>query len=194
MPVDKTGCLGTTIKTASGLYFDVYQPWLSKVEIFDIATALSHICRFGGHCPRFYSVAEHCVHAARLAIMHAEPRNVRLAVLLHDAAEAYCGDMVKPLKQLLPKYRKIEDAIQEHIRKSLGGSADPEVIKRYDHIMLKSEKLALFPDDREEWSGFEHIDAIPDWEPFCWMPGRARDEFLGVFDRLTTSRPGGEDG
>lgn len=184
MTVDKTGCLGTTIKTASGLYFDLAQPWLSKVSEVDIATALSHICRFGGHIPRFYSVAEHCIHCERAATLDGHNRQVRLAVLLHDAAEAYVGDMVKPLKQLLPRYREIEDAIEQHIRNTLGGRADPEIIKHYDHILLKTEKLALFPDDREQWLGFDAIDEIPNWQPRFWEPRQARDQFLQVFHLL----------
>ena len=96
------GCVRNTIRLRSGIYFDLADPKPEQIEITDIAGALSKICRFGGHCYRFYSVAEHCYHCSMVA--EASP----LALLLHDAAEAFTGDIVKPLKIMLPEFAAIE--------------------------------------------------------------------------------------
>ena len=83
----------------------------TDVDLEDISHALGSLPRYGGHGSTFYSVAEHSIRVA----MMVEPRH-RLEALLHDAAEAYLGDVVAPLKALLPDYRKIEDRIQAVIQ------------------------------------------------------------------------------
>ena len=52
--------------TYTGTEFYPTAPLAQELQIEDIAHALSNICRFGGHCSRFYSVAEHSVRVARL--------------------------------------------------------------------------------------------------------------------------------
>jgi 5'-deoxynucleotidase YfbR-like HD superfamily hydrolase len=83
--------------TASGVRAYPTQPEATEVRIRDIAHALGRICRFGGHVAcAHYSVAQHSVIVSRNV-----PRQHALAGLLHDAAEAYIGDMIKPLKQFV---------------------------------------------------------------------------------------------
>src|SRR5579872_2947230 len=84
------------IQTASGLEFPLFEPRLDAINIEDIAHGLSMICRFTGQCARFYSVAEHSVH-----VSHLVPREDAAWGLLHDAAEAYLGDVASPLKKHL---------------------------------------------------------------------------------------------
>lgn len=87
------------LETASGIAFDVYNPTEEMVTLEDIARSLSLICRYNGHLPKFYSVAEHSVRVAwRLQSICSSTRE-QLGGLLHDAAEAYVGDMVRPLKR-----------------------------------------------------------------------------------------------
>ncbi len=79
------------IQTLSGKKFDYLNSTTDDVEIEDIATALSHICRFNGHLPEFYSVAQHSVLCSQIV-----PPEFAFEALMHDAAEAYCQDIPAP--------------------------------------------------------------------------------------------------
>lgn len=177
---DRFGCLNNTIKVAAGHYVDLIDPDPASIDIESIAAALSKVCRYGGHCPKFYSVAEHCVIAAELAFADGlwTPEAIR-AILMHDAAEAYIGDMVKPLKVTLPEFAKVENRMESAIAERFGllqGIHD-SIVKDYDRAMLKAEKIALWPEDKERWSGFETIPTRPvtfHW----WSPEQAEHKFL----------------
>jgi 5'-deoxynucleotidase YfbR-like HD superfamily hydrolase len=179
--VDKFGCLNNTIKVFAGHYVDLANPDPTTIEIKSIASALSKICRFGGHCPRFYSVAEHCIHATSLAIDGGVPITGLRAVLLHDAAEAYIGDMVKPLKVMMPDYAIAELRMEQAIESafSVDFEAYHKTIKKYDRAMLKAEKTKLWPKDSEQWAGFSEIPDVS--VPFkFWEPRVAEVEFIAM--------------
>lgn len=177
--LDNFGCLNNTIKVAAGHYVDLVNPDPSTIDIVSIASALSKICRFGGHCPIFYSVAEHCVHAARMAEDDGCSWDSTRAVLMHDAAEAYLGDMVKPLKVTLPQFGEAERRIENAIATAFGLDFQifEEFIKRYDRIMLKTEKMEMWPEDQEKWVGFGDVEARPIRIMF-WKPHLAESKFL----------------
>src|SRR6266700_4788978 len=101
---------GDWIQTAMGRKFWPMDPRSGEVFIDDIAHALSMLCRFGGHCIRFYSVAEHSVLLSRVA----EPR-FKLWALLHDASEAYLADVPRPVKPALVGYKDAEERVQRAI-------------------------------------------------------------------------------
>jgi uncharacterized protein len=87
---------GDWIQTYMGVQFWPLDARADDVDIRDIAHALANICRFTGHVRRFYSVAQHSV------IVSAQvPPGLMRAALLHDAAEAYLGDISRPLKRCL---------------------------------------------------------------------------------------------
>jgi len=159
---DAFGCLANKIKVASGHYLDLADPKPEMVDIVSIATALGRICRFGGHSPDFYSVAEHSVHAHDLAYRDGLPANVCKAILLHDAAEAYIGDVVRPLKIMSPWYMEIESRIEKAIatKFDVDFKAYANIVKHYDRMMLKAEKLSMWPDDPHEWQGFDEIENV----------------------------------
>lgn len=149
------GCVGNTIKLRSGIYFDLADPKPEMVSIEDIAGALAKICRFGGQCGVFYSVAEHSAMCARQASRDRLPVDAVKAIILHDAAEAYVGDMVKPLKIMLPQFTAIESAVESAIEAAFGVDFHfwkPQ-IREIDHAMLIAERRYLFDADGVTWAG-----------------------------------------
>lgn len=97
------------IQTYTGKRFWPLDPSAEDVCLEDIAHALSMRCRFGGHCLRFYSVAQHCVEGAAALLNEGKQygaaavgmyANTARAFLLHDADEAYAphGDVPRPIK------------------------------------------------------------------------------------------------
>ena len=95
-----------SIRTKSGKYLDFTNPDPDSIVIEDIAHALSHMPRFGGQLPYFYSVAQHSIMVAQ----RVERKDV-LAALLHDASEAYMMDIPGPLKDLIPQYKVFESKL-----------------------------------------------------------------------------------
>lgn len=132
----------------SGVMHDLLNPAANgDPNIEDIAHALANICRWTGHTSRFYSVAEHCIRAAAIA-----PSGCKLHVLMHDATEAYLGDVATPLKQLLPKYQEIESAhgiwvgawlFKLNPIPPIQCIAGLEWVDKADHIMLHTEARDL---------------------------------------------------
>ena len=177
--IDTFGCIKNTIKVAAGHYVDLLDPSPDSIDINSIASALSKICRFGGHCPRFYTVAEHSVHAVNLAASSDLSLNALRAIFLHDAAEAYCGDVVKPLKVMLPEYSAVEARIESaiSIKFCVDFKGFREQIRKYDRLMLKAEKIRMWPEDREKWFGFDGIDQADVLFGF-WGPEEAQSRFL----------------
>jgi uncharacterized protein len=179
--LDTFGCLNNTIKVSAGHYVDLANPDPSTIEVKSIAAALSKVCRFGGHCPQFYSVAEHCIHATALACSEGYTGDALIAVFLHDAAEAYIGDMVKPLKVTMPQYGEAEQRIEAAIQAAFGVDFSKwmDVIKRFDRAMLKAEKVTMWPEDTEKWAGFSEIeDRVVKFQ--FWEPSQAEMQFLAM--------------
>lgn len=130
------------IRTYSGIYINPFDPKPEQICIEDIAHALANICRFGGHTQRFYSVAEHCVMGSAYYTtygMHKES----LAFLLHDASEAYLGDIPAPLKKQMPEYIAAEKRLQTMIYEKFGVDQTDDVlmaeIKKQDERLLVDE-------------------------------------------------------
>ena len=99
------------ITTYTGKRFDLEHPTPEMIDIEDIAHALSNICRWTGHTLYHYSVAQHSVNVSLMF----DQRDDALWGLLHDAPEAYLGDVSQPLKALLPYYRKLESNVMDVI-------------------------------------------------------------------------------
>lgn len=98
------------LHTYTGKMFNPFNPDLESICIEDIAHALSNTCRFGGHSKEYYSVAEHSV----LVSMLCDESNA-FEGLMHDAAEAYLGDIPTPLKERLPGFMELEDSVLKFI-------------------------------------------------------------------------------
>jgi len=143
------------MQTYTGRKFWPLDPDPNDVCVKDIAHSLGLLCRFGGHVDRFYSVAEHC-----LLVSYAVAPENALHGLLHDATEAYVGDMIRPLKQSMPFFREVESlvwyAIAEHFRIS---SAIPDEVRDIDLRMLLNERAALMPRTRYTW-GVDNLSPV----------------------------------
>lgn len=130
------------IETFTGIQFDILRPTVRMVDIEDIAHALSQANRFTGHCKFPYPVAQH----SRLA-SYLVPEEFALWTLLHDASEAYCGDMNRPLKHFSAAgkaYRRVEKRVQGVICDRFGLSRiEPPQVKLADTAMLFAEKEQL---------------------------------------------------
>lgn len=150
---DRIACVGTCIETFTGKFFDLAAPDPAQVDIADIAHALAHECRFGGHCKFFYSVAQHSV-----LIAEHFPYNSPLfgLALLHDAHEAYCKDIPRPFKHLLSGYKEMSEAVQAAIHEALlpdvkCGSHELAALKREDNAMCRREAEVLMQSGGEIW-------------------------------------------
>lgn len=155
-------------------------PRADEVKIEDIAAGLSKQCRFNGHIDRFYSVAEHSVIASTLTT------DIHMArwLLMHDASEAYIGDMVRPLKAVIPQFQEIEDRIMDVIARKFGLIGNmPAEVKQIDNIMCSTEKRDLIPGS-QPWPGMPpaiSTMAIPEREV---LPEEARLMFMRRFYEL----------
>ena len=143
----------TWILTNSGKHFDFADPQPDQIDILDIAQGLANECRYAGQCRVFYSVAKHSFLASQIV----NPR-LALEALLNDAAEAYCKDIPRPLKYMLPDYQAIEERVESAIRErfKLPAQMSPEV-KRADLILLATERRDLMPADDTPWPILEGI-------------------------------------
>jgi hypothetical protein len=134
--------------TYTGTQFFLTDPHPDDVLVEDIAHALSMVCRFGGHTQVFYSVAQHSDLCRELvARWHPKNYTLQLHALLHDASEAYLGDIVRPLKVTMADYQRYEEQMMTVIYDSLGLSEptakDHGVIKKADNMLLMTERRDL---------------------------------------------------
>lgn len=167
------------VSTYLGNRFYPLEPRIVDVAIEDIAHGLAYQCRFNGQTSAFYSVAQHSLIVASLV-----PDELKFAALLHDSAEAYLGDMVKPLKVLLPAFSEIEDNVARIIGECFGVDLSHHpAIKRADLIALATEKRDLMPYSTEPWTYLEGIEPCSEAiQPMT--PEDAKRAFLQRFAAL----------
>ncbi len=181
----------STVETASGRYIDLSDPDPSLFVLEDIARALSRTCRYGGHTRRFFSVAEHARLVSWRLLEQGCPADVALAGLHHDDAEAYIGDITRPVVTMLPDGAKqeLEERVLSAIAEGLGLDfslfSDPRV-KAADDWALACEAHRLMPSRGQGW----HCDGLYDPQdgfPFTLgsEPERAEEGFLTAHRVLT---------
>jgi len=174
------GCVNNTIRLLSGKYLNLADPRPEDFETQDVSGALSKICRFGGQVEKFYSVAEHCVLCSEQAERDGLSADVQLACLLHDAAEAFCGDIVKPLKIMLRGYDEVEAAVERAVAEKyqVDFASTVEAVKEIDHAMLIAERRLLFSADKVEWAGERSVRVLhPNIGPASPACAKAMFEF-----------------
>lgn len=174
-----TACNEGLFNTKTGKIVNLLHPTEDVIDIRDIASALSKICRFGGHVNQFYSVAQHCVLVAAMA-----PENIKKEALLHDAAEAYLGDVIKPLKvKLGGLYRSFEVVFETVIAQKFLLYTDGYThanIKQLDIAALELEHLA-FQQGNVEPLMKAFYDHNLDYTSLAWPPDVAEKIFLAAF-------------
>jgi hypothetical protein len=160
-----TRARGDWMQTYTGRAFYPLDPSPTDIDPADIAHALSMLCRYGGHSKRFYSVAEHC-----LLMSDAVAPEHALWAMLHDATEAYVGDMIRPLKHSMPAYRETEDRIMAAICTRFGLSYRcPAEVKAADNRILRDERDALMGTAPLPWTSIENVPALG-VRIRCWEP------------------------
>jgi hypothetical protein len=178
---------GHYVQTRRGGRFHLTNPTAEEVDIGDVAHALSLLCRFGGQLERFYSVAQHCVLVSRDV-----PAELAMDGLLHDASEAYVGDMSSPLKAALREtgsmgYDVVEELAHRAIARRYGTRYphDPRV-KEADLRALATEARDLMaPGEPETWGG---LPAPMEGRIWPLGPAEAEAEFLDRFREVDEGR------
>lgn len=155
-----------SIRTFTGKVFDLKIMDPESICIEDIAHALAHTPRFGGHLEKHYSVAQHCVMIAESC-----SKKNQLAALLHDASEAYMGDMPSPFKKMMPEYKVIEGKLMQVIADKFGFPIPlPDEVKFLDRRYLDIEwtNLVLKENDILEY----------------WTPEWAKARFINLYNHI----------
>lgn len=135
------------IFTYTGVIMYPLSPKESDFHIEDIAHALSLMTRANGHFEYFYSVGQHCIACSREGEIRGYSPKVCLALLLHDASEAYLSDITRPVKISLPDYCRIEKELQKVLFAAFGihelSGEEIAMISEIDDAMLcyEFEKL-----------------------------------------------------
>ena len=169
-----------TILLRSGRYFDLMNPRPEDVDILDIASALSKLCRFTGHTSEFYSVAQHSYYVAKIV-----PPQYALQGLLHDASEAYIGDVASPLKMLLPDYKVVEQRVEAAIAERFGLPVKlHESVKHADLVMLATEQRDLMPKHDDEWTVLHGIEPLQS-RIHARTSATAEVSFIAVFNAIS---------
>jgi len=171
--------------TRSGRRVWPFHMVLSDVNIEDIAHSLSLQCRFNGHCNRFYSVAEHCVHVS--AALWSAWDNTLWAKqgLIHDAHEAYTGDLIRPIKERMGTETALWYKLEEDAEATVAESLQVQwpfdaIVKVYDQRIIMNEKEALFDGDGPWDDELPPLDVVIR----CWSPERAKEMYLEQWRRL----------
>lgn len=176
------------ITTVTGKHFDPVEVEAEKIDLQDIFHALSLLCRANGHVRYFFSVAQHSINCSVEAQARGYSRQVQLACLLHDAAEAYLSDVTRPLKASMKEYQKTEEyllrCIWEKYLDSELTEEESEQVFEIDDDMLSYEFQKLMPEmisDR-----YEKIVSTPDVS--CRKPEAVEREMFERFEEILKTK------
>jgi hypothetical protein len=185
-----------TIETVSGKFVDPVNPDPKSIDINDIAWSLSRMARFAGHTITSvpYTVGQHSIFVAQMIYDNRDDPSLALYGLLHDAAEAYIGDIPSPVKKIdtFKEYiDKIESNLMLAVYDAVGiepiGRASQLIVKEYDKRAQKIEAHAFMSSRGKDWIGFNQIEVnLVEYQTFP-QPKPALEvyqEFLDMFNFL----------
>ena len=180
---------GPYLQTVSGRRVNPFDPDPDQIDIGDIGRALANQCRFGGHCRVFYSVAQHSVIVSEIVERRGGDVEDVFAALMHDASEAYLGDMPHPVKHrsaLGAAFRAAEEHLEHAIRDRFGIRSDVPEIKRADRALLATERRA-FSAETWSWPELDGVEPL-DLELEAWSPDEAERAFAARYAELAARR------
>jgi hypothetical protein len=180
---------GPYLQTVSGRFVNPFDPDPEQLDPGDIARALANVCRFGGHCRPFYSVAQHSVIVSELVEARGGDVEDVFAALMHDAAEAYLGDMPHPIKHRSPlgaAFKQAEDHLEAVLRERFSIKADVPEIKRVDRALLATERRTV-SGESWDWPELEGVEAL-ELKLTAWAPDEAERAFSARFAELQARR------
>jgi hypothetical protein len=180
---------GPYLQTVSGRWVNPFDPDPNQLDAGDIARALANQCRFGGHSRVFYSVAQHSVIVSQLVEQGGADIEDVFAALMHDATEAYLGDMPHPVKHrsaLGVAFRAAEDQLEHAIRDRFRIKPDVPEIKRVDRALLATERRS-FSAEHWHWPELEGVEPL-DLELTAWLPDEAAQAFAHRYAELDAKR------
>ena len=167
----------TWVQTYSGVAFELLAPRAEDVRAADLAHALAYSCRFGGHTRSHLSVAQHSILVAALVWHRTGDADARLHALLHDAHEAYTGDIKQPVKWLVEERagRGVIAAIEAPIDAAIFAWArlekfSPGAVKRADSEILLWERDRFVGPPVMPWFLDGKVDELTD-DDFGVGPG-----------------------
>lgn len=171
------------IQTYTGKKFDFNNFTIKNIDIIDIAHSLGNICRFNGHCNKFYSVAEHSIYVSRNC-----SDDLKLWGLLDDAAETYIGDLVRPIKQYMYDFQELEIDIMDMIILKFGLYPDirPDKVIEIDNRVLVTERNQIMKITPDDW-GLNEYESF-DFDIECWSSEIAEKNFLNEYYRLINAK------
>ena len=133
---DNFGFEEDCIRTYTGKSINVFDTNPDTIDIVDIAHALSFQCRFGGHLPEFFSVAQHCINCCSVA-----DEDEKFDALMHDVSEGLgLLDFPTPIKNRMPEYKVIEHKLMMVLAKKFNFNyPKSKHVEDIDKAMLVTE-------------------------------------------------------
>lgn len=169
------------IQTYSGIKFDLDKPTKYMINLSDIAHQLSLINRFNGATHEPYSVAQHCIEVSLVLPC--------LESLLHDAHEAYIGDICTPIKKTIQSLglSRLCDRIDKVVIECFELTPFDQVpdLHKVDQQMCLTERDQLMSKPVEDWNiPYEPLGILI--QPLPWR--RAKELFIRRFEVLDRER------
>lgn len=198
------------LQVLGGRAFSLTNPRAEDVDFETIATVLSRVPRFGGHTENgVLSVAQHCLEGSAAILRDTGCRDAAAAFLIHDAHEAYMGDIATPVSQALGAVAfqmnvnggwLVRKAIRE-LKSRLDAAIFPAaglpwpipadvaaIVKEYDMRMCRTERDGRLVKPPLPWyDAVEHAEPVQGCDLYPWREGTVRACYMRACRELLPS-------